>query len=104
MGMGLLSKPVHASAPIEPLDEATVAAFGCDVCFISDDGAPADAMIAGYLAHVTDSSTARLITENYGRLRAEYEAGLFLTHPARVLALMKETASCIGVEPSEQML
>ena len=82
------------------MGESALAAFGCDVALISDDGQPADAQVAAAVQRTAEPGVKHLLWETFARLRGEYENGGMVSHPARVLAIVRQCAAAGGMELS----
>src|SRR5439155_960682 len=85
---------------VSDVGESALAAFGCDVALISDDGQPADAQVAAAVQRTAEPGVKHLLWETFARLRAEYESGGMVSHPARVLAIVRQCAAAGGMELS----
>ena len=90
--MGLIARPAHPNAPGAAVDESTLAAFGADVSLISDDGLPAEMLLPPELERAR-ADHRPLLTKTFEHLRAVYQAGEMVPHPASVLMLLGRSAA-----------
>jgi hypothetical protein len=98
--MGLIARPVYRSASAPAVDESALAAFGCDVSFVSDEGIPAETLITTAVEQATSPEMRHLMWDVFARVRGEYDAGGMICHPSRLLALIHESALNLGTELS----
>jgi hypothetical protein len=104
--MGLLLRPVFRPPSALPpaLDETALAPLRCDLAFISDDNAPAQALVDGERERIDCSATRRLVGEVSDRLTSEYQGGGFLAHPAQLVYRIRHAAAACGIGPGELRL
>jgi hypothetical protein len=104
--MGLIARPIrpaHPGATSAVVDESILAAFGADVSLISDDGLPAEQLLAAALAERPNTpEQQQLLPDVFARMRAIYDAGEMIPHPASVLALISKSAAEHSIELSPE--
>ena len=107
-----MEKPVAAPASPAtqadlPLDEAALAAYGCDVSFFSDESTPANLLFADALECVPEPRLAPVLSGAYEYIRAIYErgdAGGMVSHPSRIAAIVRSAAQSNGIDPASHAL
>jgi hypothetical protein len=108
--MALVAKPqyqeVHNRRPVAPvrqprIDEAALAAYGCDVSFTSDDSTPADELVARAVERA-EPDLKHLIWNVFDRVRADYDRGEAIFHPAGLAARIDRAAAAMGVTLSAE--
>ena len=107
--MALVAKPqyqgghnVAAATDVARLDEAALAAFGCDVSFISDDSTPAEDLVARAAEAAPSHDLKHLLWEIFERCRADYRAGSPIQHTAAVATRIRQAYATLGVQPTPQ--
>jgi hypothetical protein len=102
-----MDKPVgfelSRASSATPLDEAALAAYGCDVAFVSDESTPANLLFADALECVPDPDLAPVLSTTYERIRAVYdngEAGGMISHPSRIRAIVRAAAQAHHIDPA----
>lgn len=103
--MALVLKATHQEVsrtpPVAPphprLDEAALAAFGCDVSFVSDDSTPPEEIVTRAAERAASHDIKHLLWDIFERLRAEYQADAPLFHPAAVAARVRQAAATFGL-------
>jgi len=90
-----------AAAPEEAVtvDEAALAAFGCDVAFTGDESIPADVLVADAAETLPDPQLKHILWSVYERLRGTYESGALISHPSRLHEMLRQAATANGVDP-----
>ena len=105
--MALVAKPGYAGvhgarpaphAPHAPLDEADLAAFGCDVSFVSDDSTPPETLLSRAAERAASHDVKHLLWEIFDRLRADYQGDRPLFHPAAVAVRVRQAAAGLGLQ------
>jgi hypothetical protein len=99
----VVSDPVDAAVDAD-VDEAALAAYGCDVAFTSDESTPADVLVSDAAERVDDPQFKQLLCPTYERLRATYEAGAMISHPSRLLAVVRESARSNSIQLNADLL
>jgi hypothetical protein len=105
--MGLIARQNHPAGDAAPrasgaVDASALAAFGADVSLISDDGLPAEAVLAAEMERAATPESRRLLADIFERLHAIYVAGEMIPHPAIVLQLIRRSALACSIELSAQ--
>jgi hypothetical protein len=107
--MALVLKPTYqqrddgrharAVAPAaNDLDEAALAAFGCDVSFVSDDSTPPEDLVSRAVEQASSHELKHLLWETFDRLRADYRADGAVLHPAGVATKIRRACSALGFD------
>jgi hypothetical protein len=99
--MSLIAKPIFQVVPssgLPRLDESSLAEFGCDVSFISDDSTSPEEMVRRHAEQTESEQTRRLMWDIFERIRAEYEIGEMIPHPACVVTRIRQSAAAMGAE------
>jgi hypothetical protein len=110
-----MDKPAtgEAASPPAAIDEAALAAYGCDVAFVSDESTPANLLFAEALECVPDPALAPVLSAAYDTVRAVYDndaaatgtgRGTIIAHPARLRAIVRAAAKSNGVDPASHSL
>ena len=108
--MALVAKPQYregrkpTATDASRVDEAALAAFGCDVSFVSDDSTPAEELVSRAAEALASPDLKHLLWEVFERCRADYRAGSTINHPAAVATRVRQACATLGgrVEPTPQ--
>jgi len=95
------SAPASVAAP-EALDETALAAFACDVAFVSDESLSADALVADAAEQLPEPDLRPVLLSAYERIRGIYETGEqggMIAHPSRLRAIVRQAATPHGIDP-----
>jgi hypothetical protein len=71
--------------------------FACDVAYIGEEPVLAHDLFQEQIARIESESLAWLLREGYEYLKAIYEEGSFIAHPAALLASMRQTSVRCGI-------
>ena len=105
--MALVAKPQYKESDtsvtdVARLDEAALAAFGCDVSFISDDSTPAEELVARAAETAQTHDLKHLLWEMFERCRADYGANSSIFHPAAVATRVRQACATLDVKPGAE--
>jgi hypothetical protein len=105
--MALVAKPQYqeghnSASNVARLDEAALAAFGCDVSFISDDSTPAEERVTRAAEAARSHDLKHLLWEIFERCRADYGANSPIVHPAAVATRVRQACGALGIAPSAE--
>ena len=106
--MALVAKPQYqegcnpTAGDVARLDEAALAAFGCDVSFISDDSTPAEELVTRAAEAAKSHDLKHLLWEVFERCRADYAANSSIFHPAAIATRVRQACASLGVEPTAE--
>src|SRR5688500_1636193 len=99
--MALVERPVYQEVhnrERDRLDEAALAAFGCDVSFSSDDSTAAEELVARAAEAASSHDLKHLLWETFYRIRADYQANSPILHPAAVATRIRQACSVLCVQ------
>jgi hypothetical protein len=93
--MALVAKPTYSQV-IEAIDESALAAFGCDVSFISDDSTAAEELVTRTAEQAASHDRKHLLWEIFDRIRGDYRANSPILHPAAVVTRIRQACATLG--------
>lgn len=97
--MALVAKPTYSQV-IETIDESALAAFGCDLSYISDDSTAAEELLTRAVEQAASQDLKHLLWEIFDRIRGDYRANSPILHPAAVVTRIRQACSMLGFQPA----
>jgi hypothetical protein len=91
--MALVPKPAYQ----EITDESALAAFGCDVSFISDHSAAPEELVTRAVEQASSHDLKHLLWETFDRLRGDYRANSPILHPAAVATRIRQACAMLRI-------